>query len=107
MKVLKDILYKVTLKKIIGDTAVVINQLHFDSRKISLNDVFVAISGTAVDGHQYIDKAAFSGALVIVCEQLPENLVNGITYVVVSDSREALAIMAANFYDNPSEDLSL
>lgn len=107
MKVLKEILYKVTLEKIIGNTTVVINNLHFDSRKVSLNDVFVAISGTVADGHKYIEKATFSGALVIVCEQLPDNLVNGITYVVVPDSREALAIMAANFYDNPSEDLSL
>lgn len=107
MKVLKDILYKVTLEKVIGDTNVVFNNLHFDSRQVSLNDVFVAVSGTAVDGHQYIEKAAFSGALVIVCEQLPDNLINGITYVVVPDSREALSIMAANFYDNPSQELKL
>lgn len=107
MILLKDILYKVTIESVIGSTSVAINNLEFDSRNVSLNDVFVAIKGTISDGHQFIKKAANQGALAIICERLPENIVNGITYVQVSDSHKALAIMAANYYGNPSEDLRL
>lgn len=107
MILLKDILYKVTLEKVVGNTSVAIHDVEFDSRKVSLNDVFVAIKGTVLDGHQFINKATDQGALVIVCETLPENIVNGITYVQVPDAHRALAIMAANFYGNPSEELKL
>lgn len=104
---LKDILYKVTINSVVGSTAVAINTIHFDSRKVSLNDVFVAVSGTVVDGHDYIEKAINQGALAIVCETLPSNLINGITYVQVESSNKALAFMAANFYGNPSGNLKL
>lgn len=107
MILLKDILYKVTLEKVVGNTSVAIHDVEFDSRKVSLNDVFVAVKGTVSDGHQFINKATDQGALVIVCETLPENIVNGITYVQVPDAHRALAIMAANFYGNPSEELKL
>ena len=107
MIVLKDILYKVTLEKVVGTTAVAVGKLEFDSRKVVLNDVFVAIRGTQVDGHDYIKKACEQGALVIVCEELPELLINGITYIEVADSQEALAIIAANYYGNPSESLKV
>lgn len=107
MIVLKDILYKVTIESVVGSTSVAINNLEFDSRNVSLNDVFVAIKGTISDGHQFIKKAADQGALAIICEHLPENIVNGITYVQVADSQRALAIMAANYFGNPSEELKL
>ena len=107
MILLKDILYKVTLEKVVGNTSVAINNLEFDSRKVSLNDVFVAINGAASDGHQFINKATDQGALAIVCEILPENIINGITYIQVPDTHSALAIMAANFHGNPSEDIKL
>src|SRR5690606_33770634 len=100
MILLKDILYKVTIEKVVGSTSVAINNIEFDSRKISLNDVFVAIKGTVSDGHQFIKNAADQGALAIICETLPKNTVNGITYVQIADSHAALAIMAANYYDN-------
>ncbi|QAA81600.1 UDP-N-acetylmuramoyl-L-alanyl-D-glutamate--2,6-diaminopimelate ligase [Aequorivita sp. H23M31] len=104
---LKDILYKVTLEKVVGSTSVAIHDIHFDSRKISLNDVFVAVKGTISDGHEFINRATDQGALAIICETLPNNIINGITYVQVNDSHKALAIMAANFYHNPSEQLKL
>jgi len=104
---LTDILYKVSIEAVVGSTQVSVNNLHFDSRNVALNDVFVAIKGVTVDGHDYIDKAANQGALVIICEELPEKQVNGITYVQVHDSQKALAIMAANWYGNPSENLQL
>ena len=107
MILLKDILYKVTIEKVVGSTSVAINNLEFDSRKVSLNDVFIAIKGTASDGHQFIKTAAEKGALAVVCETLPELIINGITYVQVADSHHALAIMAANYYENPSEELRL
>ena len=107
MKVLRDILYGVALEKVVGSTAVSINDIHFDSRKVALNDLFVAIKGYQVDGHEFIRKACEQGALVVVCEKMPELVINGVTYVQVNDSQEALAIMASNFYDNPSSGLKL
>lgn len=107
MTYLKDILYKVSLEKVIGSTEVVVNAIRFDSRKVELNDMYVAIKGVHADGHDYIEKAAYAGALVIVCEETPEHIINGITYVQVPDTQLALAIMAANFYDNPSKKLQL
>ncbi len=107
MMELKDILYKVTLNSVVGSTAVSVNNIDFDSRNISLNDVFVAIPGSVVDGHNYIDKAINQGAIAIVCEHLPEEFINGVTYVQVESSSQALAVMASNFYGIPSENLKL
>lgn len=107
MILLKDILYKVHIKAVIGQTNLAIAGLEFDSRKVALNDVFVAINGTVSNGHDYINKACDQGALAIVCEIFPEKKINGITYVLVNDSRQALALMASNFYGNPSENLQL
>ena len=107
MIVLKDILYKVPLENVLGNTAVAITNLHFDSRQVALNDVFVAIRGTISDGHEYIAKAVAQGAIAIICEELPDNLVNGVTYVEVEDTSFALAIMASNYYGNPSQNLRL
>ena len=107
MILIRDILYKVTLEKVVGSTAVAIREIHFDSRKVGLDDVFVATRGTLTDGHDFIKTAVHKGAIAIVCEEIPEQLVNGITYVQVSDSQQALAIMAANYYDNPSENIKL
>lgn len=107
MKVLKDILYKVNMKAVTGDTGVTINDIHFDSRKVKLNDVFIAIRGTLSDGHDFIGNAENQGALAIVCEELPEEKINGVTYIEVGDTKKALAYIAANYYDNPSEKLKL
>lgn len=107
MKILKDILYKVSLENVKGDTGVSINQVHFDSRKIENNDLFVAIKGTQSDGHNYIKKAIESGAIAIVCEKFPASLNDNITYIQVADSSIALAYIAANNYDNPSCNLNL
>jgi UDP-N-acetylmuramoyl-L-alanyl-D-glutamate--2,6-diaminopimelate ligase len=104
---LKNILYKVTLEAVVGDTGVLVNAIHFDSRKIKSNDVFVAIKGQLVDGHNYIDIAISNGAIVIIAQQLPVKLESGITYVQVVDSNSALAIMASNYYNSPSENLKL
>lgn len=107
MKLLKDILYGVSLSAVSGDTNVMVNKVHFDSRKVEMDDVFVAVRGTVTDGHKYIQKAVDSGARAIVCEELPEIMVNGVTYLQVTDCNSALAIIASNFYDNPSKNLKL
>ena len=107
MKILKDILYKVNLEAVIGSTQVAVNSLQFDSREVALNDVFFAIKGAISDGHAFISQATNQGALVIICEQMPEKVINGITYVRVRDAHKALAIVAANYYDHPSKNLKL
>ena len=107
MIVLKDILYKVAIEAVHGTTEFDINKIEFDSRHIEFNDVFVAIRGTLSDGHDYIEKAINLGAIAIVCDTFPELLVNGVTYVVVEDTKKALALMAANYYENPSRNLKL
>ena len=107
MRKLVDLLYKVSILETIGTTKVEVNEIQFDSRKIGNNDVFVATEGVTVDGHQYIDKAISLGAKVIVCENLPTNLVEGITYVKVENSTIALGIIASNYYGNPTKDLKL
>jgi UDP-N-acetylmuramoyl-L-alanyl-D-glutamate--2,6-diaminopimelate ligase len=105
--ILKEILYKVAIEAVKGSTDIAIHTLDFDSRKIEANDVFVAIRGTISDGHDYIEKAINLGAIAIVCETFPENIVNGITYVQVQDTNTALAFMAANYFGNPSQNLKL
>ncbi|RZN82482.1 MAG: UDP-N-acetylmuramoyl-L-alanyl-D-glutamate--2,6-diaminopimelate ligase [Winogradskyella sp.] len=107
MKVLKDILYKVTINAVVGSTSIEVNKIEFDSRNIESNDIFVAIVGTVANGHDYISKAISDGANTIVCQKLPDNLADDVTYIEVENSSQALAFMAANYYENPSENLKL
>jgi UDP-N-acetylmuramoyl-L-alanyl-D-glutamate--2,6-diaminopimelate ligase len=107
LKNLKDILYKVSVNEIYGNTDVVINAIQFDSRLVQKGDIFVAQKGVTVDGHQFIEKALSLGAAVVICESIPSDKKEGITYVEVDDSNTALAIMANNFYENPSKKLQL
>jgi UDP-N-acetylmuramoyl-L-alanyl-D-glutamate--2,6-diaminopimelate ligase len=107
VKILKDILYKVAIEVVKGSTDVAVNAIDFDSRKIGLDDVFVAIRGTVSDGHDFIEKAISQGAIAIICEEFPEKIVNGVTYIKVKNTNEALAFLANNFYDNPSSKIKL
>ena len=107
MKLLSDILYKTRLEEIIGSTNVAISSVTFDSRKVKKDSLFIATRGTASDGHHYIELAIESGAVAIVCEDLPETLKENVTYVKVLDSSASLGYIACNFYDNPSEKLKL
>lgn len=106
-KVLKDILYGVAVHTVYGSTQTVVNHITFDSRNVKENTLFVAQRGTVVDGHKFIDKAIDLGSTTIICEQLPEKLIENITYVQVNNSNSALAIIASNFYDNPSRKIKL
>ncbi len=107
MKKLKDILYKVPIEAVYGSTNTNISQVIFDSRKVGKDDLFVAQRGVTLDGHQFISRAIQQGASGIICEDLPAEKVEGITFVQVRDSNQALAIVASNFYNNPSSKLKL
>lgn len=107
MKLLKDILYKVRIEQVEGSTNTAIEKITFDSRQVVPFTAFVAVRGTQVDGHGFIDKAVESGASAIVCEELPDTLKEGVTYVRVANATEALGILAANFFDHPSKELKL
>lgn len=107
MIVLKDILYKVAINAVIGSTETKIKSLQFDSRKVAENDLFIAIKGISVDGHEFIEKAIQEGAKAVVCERMPNEVVKGVTYIKVNDAGSALAIMASNYYGVPSENLKL
>ncbi|MFL9830539.1 UDP-N-acetylmuramoyl-L-alanyl-D-glutamate--2,6-diaminopimelate ligase [Flavobacterium sp. ST-87] len=106
-RLLKDILYKVAIEAVHGSTDIAIGKLDFDSRKIEANDVFVAIRGSVSDGHDYIQKAIDLGAKAIICDTFPEKFSNEVTYIQVNDTNKALAFMAANYFENPSEKLKL
>ncbi|MDO5970801.1 UDP-N-acetylmuramoyl-L-alanyl-D-glutamate--2,6-diaminopimelate ligase [Flavivirga aquimarina] len=107
MIVLKDILYKVTINAVVGSTNIDIGAIDFDSRNIIKGDLFVAISGHVANGHHFIDAAIKNGAIGVICEVLPKNLVEGVTYVEVDNSSRALAVMGSNYYGTPSENLKL
>lgn len=107
MKLVKDILYKVRINAIHGVTDKMISAIVFDSRVVMRDNLFVAQRGLIFDGHKFINKAIELGATSVVCEELPNELMSNITYIQVEDSTTALAIMASNFYNNPSSKLKL
>lgn len=107
MKLLKDILYGVSVEAVVGSTSKEIEQIEFDSRLVSKGSLFVAQRGLNFDGHAFIDGAVEKGALAVLCEELPANTDDHITYVAVADTQKALAKAASNFFDNPTRELEL
>lgn len=107
MKLLKDILYKAGIIEVVGSTNIAITALSFDSRKIEKDSLFIAIKGTLSDGHKYIDDTISKGAIAILCDEIPVNQNEKVTYIKVKDTSAALGIIAGNFYDNPSEKIKL
>jgi UDP-N-acetylmuramoyl-L-alanyl-D-glutamate--2,6-diaminopimelate ligase len=91
----------------VGNTAVEVNAIVFDSRNVTEGVVFVASKGTTVDGHQFIDKAIELGAKVVLLERMPAATKEGITYLQVENSNVAMGLMAANFYGNPSRQMKV
>jgi UDP-N-acetylmuramoyl-L-alanyl-D-glutamate--2,6-diaminopimelate ligase len=104
---LSEILYTISLKSVSGKTDFNITQIEFDSRKINGDTLFVAIPGTQVNGHDYIEKAISAGSTAVLCEILPEKLHAHVTYVQVENSPKAMGIAASNFYGNPSKKITL
>lgn len=107
MKLLKDILYGCRMVEVIGSTNIAIEHLTADSRNVQKNGLFIATAGTQVDGHDFIPTAIKNDCIAIVCQEFPENFVDGITYVKVLDSLVALGLIASNYFDNPSKELKL
>lgn len=107
MATLQDILYKVHLQSVNGSTALQVKDIQIDSRKVNEGSVFVAIRGVQSDGHQFIDKAVASGAIAVVCEAFPVQLQEGVTYLQVQNTHEAVAYMAHQFYNEPSRKMKL
>jgi UDP-N-acetylmuramoyl-L-alanyl-D-glutamate--2,6-diaminopimelate ligase len=105
--ILSEILYKIPLQTVAGKTDIEIKNIIFDSRNVVKGSLFVAIGGTKVDGHQFINKAIESGASAILCEHLPDKLQDEITYIQVANSANAMGFAASNFYGNPSSKLQL
>jgi UDP-N-acetylmuramoyl-L-alanyl-D-glutamate--2,6-diaminopimelate ligase len=105
--VLKDILYKVGIEAVKGSTDIAVNKIEFDSRKVQENDVFVAIRGTVSDGHDFIEKAIGLGACAIICDTLPEIIAANVTYIQVQDTNSALAFIASNYFNTPSDKIRL
>ncbi len=104
---LQDLLYRVNILRVVGDTNIMISDVQFNSREIKEKCLFVAIRGTTLDGHEYIQSAINEGAIAIILEQIPVELDENVTYIQVESSYNALGVIAANFYKNPSEKIKL
>ena len=104
---LNELLKNITPIKIIGNDDVEITGVNIDSRRIKTGHLFVAMKGTQVDGHQFIGKAIELGAISVLCEDLPEVLQEGITYVQVESTEDAVGKVATLFYGDPSHKLKL
>ena len=104
---LKDILYKVSLRSVKGNTSIEVTDLQIDSRKVSDGSCFIALKGSISDGHDYIEAAIANGAKAIVCEVLPAQLKEGVTYVEVENSASAAGYISHNFYNEPSLKIKL
>ncbi len=107
MQTLQNILYKVRLQQVVGSTATTVSSIAIDSRKVEKDSVFVAINGVQSNGHLFIDKAIEAGAIAIVCETIPSVIQENITYIEVKDASEAVALMAHQFYGEPSRKVKL
>ena len=104
---LNEVLKNITPIKIVGNDNVEITGVNIDSRRIKAGHLFVAIRGTQVDGHQFIDKAIELGADAVLCEELPEKLSGHVTHVQVESTEDAVGKVATLFYGNPSHKLKL
>lgn len=94
---LKDLLQDVEVRSVVGDRTVQVTDIEFDSRKVKSGSLFLATRGTQVDGHAYIPAAIAAGAVAVVCEELPPEQPEGVTFVQVADSTVALGEIASAF----------
>lgn len=100
--ILQDILYKVSIRTITGNSNIEITGLAIDSRNVKPGSCFIAIKGTKTDGQEFIQNAIEKGAVAIVCETMPSTINEGITYVLIGNTAEAAGYMSHNFYNEPS-----
>jgi len=106
-KKLRDLLYKAGMTDVHGSTDIAVHVPRFNSKEVQPGDLFIATTGTSTDGHRFIPAAIAAGATAIVCEVFPPVFADGVTYIRVKNSQEALAYIASNFYDHPSNSIRL
>ncbi|MBR5324467.1 MAG: UDP-N-acetylmuramoyl-L-alanyl-D-glutamate--2,6-diaminopimelate ligase [Muribaculaceae bacterium] len=107
MKKISALIEKIKTTSIIGDIEQEVKGIDSDSRNIKPQYMFIAVKGTTVDGHKFIGKAVELGATAVLCEDMPEEVKEGITYITVKDSQLALGQLASAWYNYPSEKLKL
>ena len=105
--ILQEILYKVRIRSVHGKLDVEVKNLQLDSRKVEKGSAFIAVKGTHVDGHQFIDDVTAAEPAVIICEKMPTSLKDDITYIEVEDSAAASGLLSHNFFGQPSEKMKL
>lgn len=107
MMKLEDILKEIDVILLKGDINQDITAVEFDSRKVTAGSLFIAVKGFNTDGHKFIPKAIASGAIAVICENLPDNPFEGLCWIKTSDSARALGQSASNYYGNPSHSIKL
>jgi len=107
MALLQQILYKVNIISVVGSTAIEVNDLQIDSRNVSQGTCFIAVKGTVLDGHKFIEAAIANGAVAVICEKLPEVINERIQYTLVENSAMAAGIVAHNFYGQVTQKIKL
>ena len=105
--ILADLLYKVSIRAVLGSTNIEVKDLQVDSRKVSTASCFMAIKGSSMDGHLFIDIAIQNGATTVICEILPVAVSENITYVQVENTAVAAGFISHNFYGAPSASIKL
>jgi UDP-N-acetylmuramoyl-L-alanyl-D-glutamate--2,6-diaminopimelate ligase len=107
MILLDELLNGLCVLQTVGNTSIEVASVHFDSRTVIPESIFVALRGTCIDGHAFIEPAIQKGARIIICEEIPETVHPDVGYVLVENSSHALGIVASNYYGNPSKKLRL
>src|SRR2546428_9871956 len=102
MQKLNNILKDIPVLELKGSIDKDVDLITFDSREVRAKTLFVAIKGTIADGHKFIEQSIENGANAILCEDLPNTLADGVTYIRVADSHASLGLLGGNFYDHPS-----
>ena len=104
---LHELLKNIKPLQVAGDSEVEITGVNIDSRRIAKGHLFVAMRGTQVDGHKFIGKAIDQGAVAVLCEEMPDQLCEGVTYIQVDSTEDAVGRVATVFYGEPSKKLKL
>ena len=107
MKLLSDLLYDARILEVRGTTHVAVEHIAIDSRQVQPLGMFVAIPGTTVDGHDYINQAIQAGAACVLCERMPEQTPDHVTIIQVKSTASALGHVASAFHNHPSHDMKV
>ena len=104
---LKELLTNIEVIKFFGLKDRVINDVTNNSSSIKLNDLFIAIDGNTVDGHMFINDAIDNGSKSVICEKIPDQIHDDVTYIIVNNTRKVYSKICSNYFKNPSKKLSL